>query len=382
MRILQITGTVIICGLVLFALKSLNKFFSTKDTIVQEQNHLHQSECQENIADICVIGLGPIGLATMFAGGQDGLSCIGIESNTFVGGQSIALYPEKIMRNVLCCDGMKAKDMIANLAQQARQFESNQILLGKTVVSYHKIQSGWRVVLNDETEIKATNLVFTIGNGIIRPKTLRKSYENVHYTSNTSELKVENKNIVVLGGGNSAIDAALQFAEKNTVHLIHRNNNFKAHPDTLERLKHHKRIYVYKQQDIESLFECSNNTVIQITMDSSAAQLDSKKCADLKDQELRKNSEGLDKKHDFPTTGHQEEHRAITIKPDYIFCYYGLACDQNSSIVEVTGVQQEKPFAKLDDNVYAVGDVVKCRDFPELFGSTFILIRAIKQNQK
>jgi thioredoxin reductase len=286
--------------------------------------------------DICVIGLGPAGLGVMFVAGQNGLSAVGIDRQDQTGGQ-FALYPKKIMREVLSADGVVAEEMIANLDRQARSHRQHRFVLGRTATDYKHHHNQWHITLDNKTVVSARALVFALGNGPIKPKMLSDDYANVYY-SNTDQ--PVNKHVAILGGGDSALTLALQLAKTNTVRLIHRHDKFRtSSAKTADQVLTHPCITTHVQPNVESCFVVKNNQVTGVTIGGQ------------------------------------------TLAIDVVFCCYGLICDRSSLLLDVNK-NNRLPFVTLTNlgpDAYATGVMLGYRPLNELWGNVFPLIRKIKQ---
>src|SRR5512145_1070704 len=91
-----------------------------------------------DLKDITIIGAGPTGLFGAFYAGMRGASCRLIDSLPALGGQLMALYPEKYIYDVAGFPKVLAKDLVAAMGDQALQFGA-EVRLGETVTSLERI---------------------------------------------------------------------------------------------------------------------------------------------------------------------------------------------------------------------------------------------------
>ncbi|MEB2298844.1 NAD(P)/FAD-dependent oxidoreductase [Lysinibacillus xylanilyticus] len=192
--------------------------------------------------DITIIGGGPVGLFTAFYAGMRQASINIIESLPQLGGQLSALYPEKFIYDVAGFPKVSAQNLVNNLTQQMNQFKVDQCL-GQTVQTIYRRDDGvFELTTNEQTHYSKT-IIITAGNGAFQPRTMKLENEetfvrkNLHYFVDTIE-KFANKEVVIFGGGDSAVDWALMLepiAKKVT--LVHRRDSFKAHEYSVELLK-------------------------------------------------------------------------------------------------------------------------------------------------
>lgn len=192
--------------------------------------------------DVVVIGAGPIGLFSVFQCGLLGLSCRIFDSLDFVGGQCIALYPEKPIYDIPGFPSVLAEDLIQNLKQQADHF-SPEYHLGETIVSVSKNEDGsWSVESNKGTKIQTKAILIASGAGGFGPNRPPldniEDYEgtSVFYAVHKKEL-FRDKRIVIAGGGDSAVDWAVSLSTiAQSVHVIHRRDSFRAAPEMVSQM--------------------------------------------------------------------------------------------------------------------------------------------------
>lgn len=196
----------------------------------------------DEVVDITIIGAGPTGLFTAFYGGLRQASVKVIESLPHTGGQLTALYPEKYIYDVAGFPKVRAQELVDNLEKQVSMFNPD-IILGQSIVSVEQLEDNILKLTADTGEIHYTKtMIITAGNGAFQPRRLKigacEEYEdiNLHYYVKDMNL-FKDKRVVLLGGGDSAVDWALMLepiAEK--VSLVHRRDTFRAHESTVEQL--------------------------------------------------------------------------------------------------------------------------------------------------
>lgn len=198
---------------------------------------------KDEIFDITIVGAGPVGLYATYYSGLRDMKVKLIDALPQLGGQLTALYPEKFIYDVAGFPEILAKELAENLIAQAMQYKP-AIFLNEKII---KLES-----LEDEKIIKLTSeggnihfsktVVLSLGIGAFVPRKLdipdvkRLEGRGIHYVVKDKSI-FRGKNILIVGGGDSAVDWALNLEgiAKN-VTLIHRRDVFKAHEDSLRKL--------------------------------------------------------------------------------------------------------------------------------------------------
>lgn len=193
------------------------------------------------IIDVTIIGGGPVGMFSAFYGGMRGMSVKVIESLPQLGGQLSALYPEKYIYDIAGFPEIKAQQLIDNLEKQMKTFPV-EVCLKESVVSIEKNSDGIFTIKTNVTTHYSKTILITAGNGAFNPRPLGIEREeefkdtNLHYFVNDLE-KFRGKNVMIFGGGDSAVDWALMLEPvARKVMLIHRRDKFRAHEHSVEKL--------------------------------------------------------------------------------------------------------------------------------------------------
>ncbi|MFC2948007.1 NAD(P)/FAD-dependent oxidoreductase [Virgibacillus sediminis] len=188
----------------------------------------------EDIYDVTIIGGGPIGLFSAFYGGMRQLKVKIIESLPHLGGQLSALYPEKYIYDVAGFPKTKAQDLVDQLVIQAKQFDPT-VVLGESVESVVKTDEGDFRLISDKDVHYSKTVLIAAGIGAFTPRRIdhkkAASYEgkNLHYFIKNLQ-QFADKEICILGGGDSAVDWALMMEPiAKKVNIIHRRERFRAH---------------------------------------------------------------------------------------------------------------------------------------------------------
>ena len=164
-----------------------------------------------------------------------------IDSLPQVGGQLSALYPEKYIYDVAGFPKIRAQELVDGLKEQALYFNP-AICLEEMVEELHVQTDGTiRLQTNKQQHLTKT-VILTAGNGAFQPRKLSvdeaETYEksNLHYFINDLE-QFRDKQVVVCGGGDSAVDWALMLEPvAKEVTLVHRRDKFRAHEHSVTQL--------------------------------------------------------------------------------------------------------------------------------------------------
>jgi len=192
--------------------------------------------------DIIIIGAGPVGLFTVFEAGLLKLRCHLIDALPQVGGQCSEIYPKKPIYDIPGFPEILAGDLIGNLMKQIEPFKPG-FTLGDPAVDIEETEDNHYIVTTKEgIKHKAPNIAIAGGLGVFVPRKPPvpelKQFEGkgVEYIIKDPEV-YRDKNIVISGGGDSALDWAIFLADgvANEVTLIHRSQSFRAHPDSVQK---------------------------------------------------------------------------------------------------------------------------------------------------
>jgi thioredoxin reductase len=190
--------------------------------------------------DVLIVGAGPSGLYAAYYAGFRGLTTAIIDGLSEAGGQITALYPEKQIYDIAGFPAVRGKDLVEALVAQAAPF-SPHYLLGEQAIAYH--QSGESVVISTAAgqTVEAKAVIVTGGIGTFTPRPLPGGAEwegrGLEYIVPTY-LPYAGKDVVVVGGGDSAVDWALGLeGVARSITLVHRRDEFRAHAHSVKLLK-------------------------------------------------------------------------------------------------------------------------------------------------
>lgn len=195
--------------------------------------------------DILIIGAGPVGLFTVFEAGLLKLKCHIIDALPQPGGQLTELYPKKPIFDIPGYPEVLAGDLVTNLMEQIKQFEPG-FTLGETANTIEKLEDETFLVTTKEgTQHKAKAIAIAGGLGTFEPRKpvlkdidfYEKEDRGVDYFVKDPE-KYRGKNIVIAGGGDSALDWSVFLSNvANSVTLVHRRNEFRGALDSVEKVQ-------------------------------------------------------------------------------------------------------------------------------------------------
>ena len=190
--------------------------------------------------DVLIVGAGPAGLYAAYYAGFRGLSVAVVDGLSEPGGQVTALYPEKMIYDIAGFPAVKGKELIDSLVAQAAPFAPTY-LLGEQAISYHQSADGVVITTASGQQVNAKAVVVTGGIGTFTPRPLPggDAWEGrgLEYIVPTYE-PYAGKDVVVVGGGDSALDWALGLEPvAASVTVVHRRDEFRAHAHSVKLLK-------------------------------------------------------------------------------------------------------------------------------------------------
>ena len=190
--------------------------------------------------DLLVIGAGPTGLFATYYAGFRGLRVAVVDSLPELGGQITAMYPEKAILDVAGFPSVKGRDLVAGLVEQANGARP-EYLLERTALTLEHHGDRVTVGLDDGTQVSAGALLITAGIGKFSPRPLPAGDG---WLGRGLEFFVPSfapyagKDVVIVGGGDSAFDWALHLEPvARSVTLVHRRDAFRAHQRTVDQVR-------------------------------------------------------------------------------------------------------------------------------------------------
>ncbi|GAB3788069.1 NAD(P)/FAD-dependent oxidoreductase [Nocardioides ungokensis] len=190
--------------------------------------------------DLLVIGAGPTGLFATYYAGFRGLRVAVVDSLPELGGQITAMYPEKQILDVAGFPTVKGRDLVEGLVAQAATAHP-EYFLDRTATSLRQDADSVTIGLDDGEEIRAGAVLITAGIGKFSPRPLPAGEGWVGRGLEffvPSFAPYAGKDVVIVGGGDSAFDWALHLEPvARSVTLVHRRDAFRAHARTVEQVR-------------------------------------------------------------------------------------------------------------------------------------------------
>lgn len=198
-------------------------------------------------ADAVIIGAGPVGLFQVFELGLLEIKAHVIDSLAYPGGQCIELYPDKPIYDIPALPVCTGQQLTDNLLRQIEPFGAT-FHFGQTVSTLEKRDDGRFFIATDKgTQFIAKTVFIAAGMGAFEPRALAldgiaKFRDTQLFYSVKKPAELAGKHLVVLGGGDSALDWALNFAQEGanqaaSVTLVHRRDGFKAAPASIAKMR-------------------------------------------------------------------------------------------------------------------------------------------------
>ena len=226
--------------------------------------------------DALIIGAGPCGLFQVFELGLLGIDSVLIDSLPTIGGQCTELYPDKPIYDIPGIPVCTGEELIENLSKQIEPF-SPKMILGDEVTELEANKDSFDIKTQKGQKITAKTVFIAGGVGSFQPRKIRlkgiDDYENkwLHYRVKDKK-SFYGKDIIIAGGGDSALDWAIDFAESTehkenggTVSLIHRRDEYRGAESSVQKIKalaESKQIDLYENSKISGFDIGEENSFI------------------------------------------------------------------------------------------------------------------------
>ena len=190
--------------------------------------------------DALIIGAGPTGLFTAHQLKIIGLDCEIVDNLDKAGGQCIELYPDKPIYDIPAIPECTGEELTKNLLDQLKPFNIN-FHLGERVDELKKNESNWEVKTNKGKTFLTPNVIIAGGVGAFEPRRFSpkecEQFEDKSIFYSIKNKKIfEGKTVSIFGGGDSALDWAVELSKNSKVNLIHRRDEFRGAQATLDKV--------------------------------------------------------------------------------------------------------------------------------------------------
>ena len=191
--------------------------------------------------DVIIIGAGPVGLFAVHQLGIKGIKSVVIDNLDKAGGQCIELYPNKPIYDIPAVPECTGEELTEKLLEQIKPFKTD-FYFNERVNEITQNKENWVVQTSKNNKFTAPNIIIAGGVGSFEPRKLslkeaEKFEDKSLFYSVKNKEEFKGKNISIFGGGDSALDWALELSKISKVTLIHRRNEFRGAPHTLNEIK-------------------------------------------------------------------------------------------------------------------------------------------------
>ena len=281
--------------------------------------------------DVLIVGAGPTGLFCAHQLGIIGLKCEIVDNLDKLGGQCIELYPDKPIYDIPAIPECTGEELTKNLIEQIKPFNFKSHLSDR-VQEIKNENNKWIVKTLKGKEFITPNIVIAGGVGSFEPRKFpSKNCEKFEGKTVLYSIKDKNifkdKKVVIFGGGDSALDWAIELSKNSKVTLVHRRDEFRGAPSSVEKIK-----------------ELENDKKIEVLTKYS-----------IKDVSGNENLETIEIKN--------EEGESKTINTDYVLGFFGLIMqlgpilDWGLNIDKKTVPVNTENFETNKKGIFAIGDI-------------------------
>ncbi|MFK7852999.1 MAG: NAD(P)/FAD-dependent oxidoreductase [Granulosicoccus sp.] len=192
--------------------------------------------------DVVIVGAGPVGLFQVFELGLQGLTAQLVDALPYIGGQCTELYPNKPIFDIPAVPECTGQQLIDNLERQIAPF-SPGLHLDQSVDEIEKRgDQDFYLKTSAGTEFECRAIIVAAGAGSFTPVRVRvegiEKFEGTQmYYRVRDPSKHANRDVVILGGGDSALDWAIELAPiAKSLTLVNRTERFRAAQASVDKL--------------------------------------------------------------------------------------------------------------------------------------------------
>jgi len=181
--------------------------------------------------DVLVIGAGPVGIFVVQQLGLIGLKAEVVDNLDKIGGQCIELYPDKPIYDIPALPLCTGESLTKNLLEQIKPFKTN-FHLNERVQEIIKEGNNWKITTSGKKVFLAPNIVIAGGVGSFEPRKFSvkeaEKFENKGIFYSIKDKNVfKDKKVCIFGGGDSALDWAIELSKFAEITLVHRRSEFR-----------------------------------------------------------------------------------------------------------------------------------------------------------
>ena len=210
--------------------------------------------------DTLIIGAGPVGLFCVHQLGIIGLTCEVVDNLDKIGGQCIELYPDKPIYDIPAIPECTGEELTNNLLEQIKTFKTN-FHLNERVEEIKQDEKKWLIKTNKGTQFETSSIIIAAGVGSFEPRKFStkeiEKYEGKKILYSVKDKKIfKDKTVTIFGGGDSALDWAIELSNTSKVILVHRRDDFRgmqASIDKVNQLKEEGKIEIYTKYQLDSV---------------------------------------------------------------------------------------------------------------------------------
>ena len=190
--------------------------------------------------DALIIGAGPTGLFTAHQLKLIGLDCEIVDNLDKIGGQCIELYPDKPIYDIPAVPECTGEELTNNLLNQLKPFDI-KFHLSERVEEVKKEENNWLVKTSGGNSFSTPNVIIAGGVGSFEPRKFSpkecEKFENKSLFYSVKDKNIFNgKTVSIFGGGDSALDWAIELSKESHVNLIHRRDEFRGAQATVDKM--------------------------------------------------------------------------------------------------------------------------------------------------
>ena len=229
--------------------------------------------------DVVIIGAGPTGLFCAHQLGVIGLKCEIIDNLDKAGGQCIELYPDKPIYDIPAIPECTGEELTSGLLKQIKPFDF-KIHLNQRVEKLSKKGNNWKIITSAKNEFLSPNIVIAGGVGSFEPRkfTIKEceKFENNTVLYSVKDKSIFNgKTVSIFGGGDSALDWAIELSKNSKIILVHRRDEFRgtsSSVDKVKQLEKEKKIELFTKYQLSKIFGDKKIEEIEIKHDDNTTK--------------------------------------------------------------------------------------------------------------